>query len=97
MKLGSWEEISIGGIIDKPKSAESFPTGTWATLQPVIDFNICVHCLICWVYCPDSCFYIKDGKIDIEKNGVDLFHCKGCGICEEVCPKKCIKMIPVKI
>jgi pyruvate ferredoxin oxidoreductase delta subunit len=26
--------------------------------------------------------------------GVDLDHCKGCGICAEVCPAKCIVMLP---
>jgi len=41
--------------------------------------------------CPDSSIVVEDGKmIDI-----DLVHCKGCGICAEVCPPKvkCIDMI----
>ena len=48
----------------------------------------CINCMICWVYCPDSCINTKDGKM----TGFDLDYCKGCGICAKVCPVKCIKM-----
>ncbi|MEE9585652.1 MAG: 4Fe-4S binding protein [Nitrososphaerales archaeon] len=32
---------------------------------------------------------VKDGKV----TGVDLVHCKGCGICAAECPTKVIDMV----
>ena len=31
---------------------------------------------------------VKDGKME----GFEYDFCKGCGICAEICPVKCIKM-----
>ncbi|MCW8837644.1 MAG: 4Fe-4S binding protein, partial [Thiovulaceae bacterium] len=39
-------------------------------------------CQFCWVYCPDISIISRDKKMV----GVDMDHCKGCGICVEVCP-----------
>jgi pyruvate ferredoxin oxidoreductase delta subunit len=49
----------------------------------------CIDCLTCWVYCPDDSIIIKDDKMA----GIKLSHCKGCGICASVCPKKAIAMV----
>ncbi|MBU3933672.1 MAG: 4Fe-4S binding protein [Candidatus Omnitrophica bacterium] len=84
----SWKEIPIGGLIDKAGSAAEYKTGDWRTFRPVRDEKKCVHCLICWMYCPDSSILVKDKKMA----GFDYEHCKGCGICASVCPVKCIKM-----
>ena len=54
--------------------------------------DMSINCLFCWIYCPDSAIEVKDGKIV----GMDYEHCKGCGICESVCPvkpEKAIKMV----
>jgi len=87
-KKKGWKEIPIGGIIAKGGTAKEYKTGDWKTFKPVVDRDKCIHCLQCWMFCPDSCVAIKDGKI----TAIDYEHCKGCGICASVCPKKCIKM-----
>ena len=83
-----WREIPIGGLIDKGGTAREYKTGDWRTFIPVRDEAKCINCMICWVYCPDSCIKVKDAKM----TGFDLDYCKGCGICASVCPVKCIKM-----
>lgn len=60
-------------------------TGGWRTQRPVIDYELCTSCMICWKFCPEACISIKDGRPEI-----DLDYCKGCGICAEECPKKAI-------
>ena len=87
-----WRELPEGGLLVVPGSSEEYATGDWRTKRPVIDMNKCTHCLLCWVYCPDSSILAVDGKIV----GVDLEHCKGCGICARECPPKvsAISMVP---
>lgn len=86
----SWGNVPIGGTVVEPGSTKRNLTGSWRTRLPVIDFEACTDCMICWVMCPDSCFATADGKL----LSVDLDHCKGCGICATECPVKCIEMIP---
>ena len=85
-----WQRIQPGGVGVNPGSTERVQTGDWRTEVPVIDFERCTHCMICWVDCPDASFEVVDTKLI----AVDLDHCKGCGICAQVCPVKCIEMVP---
>ena len=89
MSLKNWKELPIGGIIDEGGTAEKYNTGGWRTYKPVWDSSRCVHCLMCWMHCPDSAIIAEDGKIKEYK----FEHCKGCGICAKICPKKCIEMV----
>ncbi len=84
-----WKDIPIGGLITDAGNAEKYNTGSWRSFKPVMDKDKCINCLFCWIYCPDSSILISEGKI----SGIDYKHCKGCGICAKVCPKKCIKMV----
>lgn len=79
-----WKELPLGGLILDAGNAELYPTGGWRTFRPIIDLEKCTHCLLCWVFCPDSAVLVNDGKVV----GFDLDHCKGCGICDEECPDK---------
>ncbi len=88
-KKKSWKEIPIGGVIDRPGTAKEYRSGDWRTFKPVRDEKRCIHCLMCWIHCPDSSIYVKEGK----QSGFDYEHCKGCGICAAVCPVKCIDMV----
>jgi len=91
-KLKGWQELPLGGIIKGGGTADNYETGNWRVKRPVIDFKKCIHCLLCWVYCPDSSIIAKDGKV----LGVDYRHCKGCGICSVECPEKVKAITMVK-
>ena len=88
-----WKKLPSGDVL-APGTAEKFETGDWRTSRPVHDKDKCINCLFCWIYCPDSAVIVKDGKV----TGMDLVHCKGCGICVKVCPPKAnaIKMVDEK-
>ncbi|OGL40558.1 MAG: hypothetical protein A3C43_01910 [Candidatus Schekmanbacteria bacterium RIFCSPHIGHO2_02_FULL_38_11] len=84
MSLKNWKELPIGGVIEEPGNSEQYNTGSWRTYRPVWDFNKCIQCLQCWIYCPDSCIIVENEKVE----GCNLYHCKGCGICANECPPK---------
>lgn len=86
--LLTWKELPIGAIIDKGGTALEFKTGDWRTHQPAWDKEKCTSCLLCFIYCPDSSVIVDDGKMV----GINYDYCKGCGICEEVCPTHAIQM-----
>ncbi|MBE9531246.1 MAG: 4Fe-4S binding protein [Proteobacteria bacterium] len=65
-------------------SAHDYETGGWRKLTPVLDREKCIDCLICWISCPDTAIILEDGKMV----GFNMDHCKGCGICDDVCPDK---------
>ncbi|MBI2914684.1 MAG: 4Fe-4S binding protein [Firmicutes bacterium] len=79
-----WRDIPIGGVIPAPGTARGFETGDWRTDRPVLDLNKCIHCMRCWVWCPDVAILTESERV----TGIDFEHCKGCGICAEVCPPK---------
>lgn len=64
----------------------------WRIIKPVFNKDFCIDCQFCWVYCPDISIISRDKKMV----GVDMDHCKGCGICVEVCPTnpKSLLMFP---
>jgi 2-oxoacid:acceptor oxidoreductase delta subunit (pyruvate/2-ketoisovalerate family) len=86
-----WKDIPIGGMILEAGNAVQYLTGGWRAFRPILDAERCIHCLQCWVMCPDSCIIVEDGKM----RGFSLMHCKGCGVCAAVCPPKvqCITMV----
>jgi 2-oxoacid:acceptor oxidoreductase delta subunit (pyruvate/2-ketoisovalerate family) len=88
-ELMKWQDLPIGGVIIQAGNSEEYITGGWRTFRPVVDFERCTHCLLCWLMCPDVSMETAGNKLI----GVDLLHCKGCGICAEVCPPKVISMV----
>ena len=55
---------------------------SWRVLKPVYNRDICKDCQNCWVWCPDTSIVSRDKQM----LGIDYDHCKGCGVCVEVCP-----------
>lgn len=88
MKSKGAKELEIGGVLGLGTSKE-YKTGNWKTFKPKVDFNKCIQCMRCVMFCPDICIPTKIG-MRLETN---LDYCKGCGICAEVCPVKAIKMV----
>lgn len=88
MKKKSWKKIPDGGTIEEPGNSVNYNSGDWRSQHPVLDKKKCIHCLTCFIYCPDSCILVKDKKMV----GFDYKHCKGCALCATSCPVKAIAM-----
>ncbi len=84
-----WKNLTRAGIIPVAGNAEYYETGGWRTNKPVWIEDKCIHCLLCWRFCPDSAIIAKDGKF----GHFDYKHCKGCGICVNVCPSDAINFV----
>ncbi len=67
-----------------------YKRGTSKTQRPVVRFDTCTKCTLCWYECPDACFDpTPDGLYDINYE-----YCTGCGRCAEVCPvDECVVMV----
>ncbi len=68
----------------------TFKRGTTKTLRPVVRFDLCIGCTLCWLDCPDECFDPVTGNL----YDVNYEYCVGCGKCATVCPvPECIVMV----
>lgn len=85
----AYETTATSAII-KPGTAKNYETGSWRSHRPILDKELCVNCLTCWIFCPDNSIVVENGEV----TGFKLTHCKGCGICAQDCPKKAITMVP---
>ncbi len=80
-------KINKGALIMQPGSSKKYKTGEWRTYKPAIDLAKCIKCGQCWMVCPDASIFQRkqDGKYEINHA-----YCKGCLLCEKVCPVKAI-------
>jgi len=84
----TYKDLPMAAMIPVPATSLEYKTGAWSTVQPEIDKQKCIKCLLCWVYCPDGAIKrLEDDSVE-----VDYEYCKGCGICSTVCPVKAISM-----
>ncbi len=81
-KLPGVNDLTPGGIIPTGGTANEYVTGGWRSKKPIWKPEACVHCLTCWILCPDTAINAAKGKI----TGYNYNHCKGCGICVHECP-----------
>ena len=85
----TWRDLNIGSIVTEPGSASQYQTGYWRSQRPTYDFNRCIKCGICQLFCPEGCIEQNaDGYFE-----ANLFYCKGCGICARECWTKVINMV----
>jgi pyruvate ferredoxin oxidoreductase delta subunit len=101
MEKKGWDEFEIGAMLrsfdgaavniattpqeDRNYSLSNSFTASvadWRVVKPVFNKDFCIDCQFCWIYCPDMSIISRDKKMV----GVDMDHCKGCGICVDVCP-----------
>jgi len=111
MQNNGWDEFEIGAMLrsfdgevkdlattlqeDRNYSKSNSFTASvadWRIEKPVFNKDFCIDCQFCWIYCPDISIISRDKKMI----GIDMDHCKGCGICVEVCPTnpKSLLMFP---
>ncbi len=86
MSLKKASELAEAGLITEPGNAHDYNTGDWRTFVPQFIEENCIHCLFCWIWCPDSAFHVDTSGDKPKLVGIDLDHCKGCGICAYECP-----------
>ena len=74
----------------QPVRSEVFKKYSTRSMRPVINFETCIKCTLCWLQCPDTCFDVTpDGLYD-----ANMDSCCGCGVCEAVCPvPDCVTMV----
>lgn len=74
----------------QPARSEVFKKFSTRTMRPVVNFDTCTKCTLCWLQCPDACFDVTpDGLYD-----ANFEACCGCGVCEDVCPiADCVTMV----
>ncbi len=66
-------------------------TGSWRLERPQVNYEACIKCGTCKMYCPTNVITIHKDQAECVTFLWD--YCKGCGICANVCPKKCIAMV----
>jgi|GEM_PF-88580 len=81
-----WEEITPGAVIREQFTSRENITGLWAKEVAVIDPGNCNVCQQCGIWCPEDAIQFNPvtGKIDL----IDYDYCKGCGMCDFVCPSE---------
>jgi pyruvate ferredoxin oxidoreductase delta subunit len=85
----TWKDLEIGCIVTEPGSSREYRTGDWRSQKPTYNFNKCIKCGVCQIYCPEGC--IRQNAEDYFQ--ANLFWCKGCGICSKECPTRVITMV----
>ena len=62
-------------------------TGSWGEWEMIWAKEKCTDCAQCWFICPDFAILREKGDDGLyHMAGIDLFHCKSCQNCLEICP-----------
>ena len=88
------KQVKINALGPCASIFSSLNTGSWRTERPQVDFDHCVKCGTCAMYCPANVITIDKGAAKCVS--FMWAYCKGCGICANECPKSCITMVEEK-
>ena len=86
----TWKELTVGNVVLEPGNASQYRTGDWKTLIPILNKEHCIHCGLCYIFCPDMAYHNANPEGFFL---VDPYYCKGCGICAKECPTGAITMV----
>jgi pyruvate ferredoxin oxidoreductase gamma subunit len=88
-KAGVWYCDSDNDLIKV--GSDQVNTGSWGEWDIVWHKDICTDCTQCWFICPDFCIIREKGEDGLwHMAGIDVFHCKSCQNCVNVCPVSAI-------
>ncbi len=82
-RVKGWKTGEIGGI--NPEFGNSVTNSLVGCREGYVPHFIrekCIDCGLCDSTCPDMVFQFENGV----NKGMDLYHCKGCMRCVEICP-----------
>lgn len=93
VEMPGWTQMREGLVVpavEVGKTNKLFLKYSTRTARPLVNFDTCVKCQICYTVCPDECFSpTPEGHYDINYEA-----CCGCGICAQSCPVGgCIEMV----
>ncbi|MDR0746800.1 MAG: 4Fe-4S binding protein [Helicobacteraceae bacterium] len=104
--LLGWSEFEAGATLfsfegDRAKNifhennSIKHSVSDWRVLKPIFNPAGCINCQFCWISCPDTSIIPIDKKF----GHIDYDHCKGCGLCSDVCPTnpKSLVMFPNQV
>ncbi len=90
--LPTVDEVPLGGVFPANGNSVFYKTGGWRTQRPILNREVCTDCLLCWLHCPDNSIIVENTKVV----GIDVDHCKGCGICAAECGSKPVKAMTMR-
>lgn len=89
------EDIKFQRLPDVIAAVSSAQAGNTVDEKAVLEAGRCLSCgscnlcQSCVLGCPDGCCRLDEGEGKIV---IDLYHCKGCGICAYECPRGVLTM-----
>jgi len=87
--LRQTEETEIKGMVVNDRTHRGGQdVASWRVYYPEIDYEKCVSCRLCLMYCPEAAIVADEGG----RPEIDTRFCKGCGVCANECPQKAIEM-----
>ena len=88
--LTAWTQPAPAASSSATRPSSRTPAAGAPASGPRPTSTLCVDCLLCWLYCPDSAILLDGTRFA----GFDLDYCKGCELCADVCPTSAIEMVP---